>query len=193
MGFLDALLGRQARPRRRPPDRLFAMSTAYVTLETQHGIKHARRGRRSSSSRWRPPTSTQIVTEMEEVLRAPARRPARRSRRRDDELRLPLDDPARRRRRGPRRRHQRGQRRARGRRLRRPRARRRVRVRGRARAAACTSSTTTSAAPGTRSCRPRGEQQRDDERELQLKAQIGGELPIEPELERWFPLWGVPI
>ena len=38
-----------------------------------------------------------------------------------------------------------------------------------------------------------GEQQRSVERELQLKAQIGDELPIEPELERWFPLWGVPI
>jgi hypothetical protein len=38
-----------------------------------------------------------------------------------------------------------------------------------------------------------GDQQRSVERELQLKAQIGGELPIEPELERWFPLWGVPI
>jgi hypothetical protein len=31
------------------------------------------------------------------------------------------------------------------------------------------------------------------ERELQLKAQIGSELPIEPEIERWFPLWGIPI
>jgi hypothetical protein len=38
-----------------------------------------------------------------------------------------------------------------------------------------------------------GEQQRSTERELQLKAQIGGELPIEPELERWFPLWGIPF
>jgi hypothetical protein len=38
-----------------------------------------------------------------------------------------------------------------------------------------------------------GEQARNVERELQIKAQIGGELPIEPELERWFPLWGVPI
>jgi hypothetical protein len=36
-------------------------------------------------------------------------------------------------------------------------------------------------------------QQRDTERELQIKAQIGAELPIEPELERWFPLWGIPI
>ena len=38
-----------------------------------------------------------------------------------------------------------------------------------------------------------GEQQRDSERELQLKAQIGSELPVEAELERWFPLWGIPV
>jgi hypothetical protein len=38
-----------------------------------------------------------------------------------------------------------------------------------------------------------GEQQRDSERELRLKAQIGAELPVEAELERWFPLWGIPI
>jgi PspAB-like protein len=35
--------------------------------------------------------------------------------------------------------------------------------------------------------------ERSTERELQLKAQMSGELPIEPELERWFPLWGIPI
>jgi hypothetical protein len=35
--------------------------------------------------------------------------------------------------------------------------------------------------------------ERSTERELQLKAQMGAELPIEPELERWFPLWGIPI
>jgi hypothetical protein len=35
--------------------------------------------------------------------------------------------------------------------------------------------------------------ERSTERELQLKAQIGSELPLEPELERWFPLWGIPI
>jgi hypothetical protein len=38
-----------------------------------------------------------------------------------------------------------------------------------------------------------GEQARDAERELQLKAILDGELPVEPELERWFPLWGIPI
>jgi PspA associated protein B len=38
-----------------------------------------------------------------------------------------------------------------------------------------------------------GDHQRDNERELRLKAQVGAELPVEPELERWFPLWGIPI
>ena len=38
-----------------------------------------------------------------------------------------------------------------------------------------------------------GPQQRDSERELRLKAQVGADLPVEPELERWFPLWGIPI
>jgi hypothetical protein len=35
--------------------------------------------------------------------------------------------------------------------------------------------------------------ERSTERELQIKAQMNAELPIEPELERWFPLWGIPI
>jgi len=38
-----------------------------------------------------------------------------------------------------------------------------------------------------------GDKQRDTERELQLKAQVGHELPIEAELERWFPLWEIPL
>jgi len=38
-----------------------------------------------------------------------------------------------------------------------------------------------------------GAEQRSTERELQIKAQIASELPLEPELERWFPLWGIPI
>ncbi len=38
-----------------------------------------------------------------------------------------------------------------------------------------------------------GAQQRDTERELRLKAQFGTELPVEADLERWFPLWGIPI
>lgn len=40
---------------------------------------------------------------------------------------------------------------------------------------------------------PGAANERDTERELRLKAQMAGELPMEPELERWFPLWGIPI
>ncbi|HEX7609207.1 MAG TPA: hypothetical protein VF380_00915 [Solirubrobacteraceae bacterium] len=40
---------------------------------------------------------------------------------------------------------------------------------------------------------PGNAQERMTERELQIKAQISSELPMEPELERWFPLWGIPI
>ena len=38
-----------------------------------------------------------------------------------------------------------------------------------------------------------GQQQRDNERELRLKAQLERDLPIEQDLGRWFPLWDVPI
>src|SRR3954454_12177120 len=38
-----------------------------------------------------------------------------------------------------------------------------------------------------------GTQKRNTERELQLKAQLGSDLPLEPELERWFPLWEIPL
>ena len=38
-----------------------------------------------------------------------------------------------------------------------------------------------------------GPQSRDTEAELRLKAQVGAELPIEPEMTRWFPLWDVPL
>ena len=38
-----------------------------------------------------------------------------------------------------------------------------------------------------------GANQRSTERELQIKAQMASELPMEPEITRWFPLWGIPI
>ena len=40
---------------------------------------------------------------------------------------------------------------------------------------------------------PKPGKQRDNEYELRLKAQIENDLPIEPELDRWFPLWDVPL
>jgi hypothetical protein len=38
-----------------------------------------------------------------------------------------------------------------------------------------------------------GTQQRDTERELRLKAQLERELPFEQETTRWFPLWEIPL
>jgi hypothetical protein len=40
---------------------------------------------------------------------------------------------------------------------------------------------------------PSGDKKRDTEREFQLRAQIGEELPIEPETSRWLPLWELPL
>jgi hypothetical protein len=38
-----------------------------------------------------------------------------------------------------------------------------------------------------------GERQRNNEREFQLKAALERELPLEQEPERWFPLWEIPL
>ena len=38
-----------------------------------------------------------------------------------------------------------------------------------------------------------GEQARNSERELRLKAQLGAELPFEEDVARWFPLWEIPL
>ena len=39
---------------------------------------------------------------------------------------------------------------------------------------------------------PSGQQQRDNTRELALRAAIGDDLRIEPDLSRWFAIWGAP-
>jgi hypothetical protein len=38
-----------------------------------------------------------------------------------------------------------------------------------------------------------GDKARDNERELRLKSQIGRELPWEDDVARWFPLWEIPL
>ena len=38
-----------------------------------------------------------------------------------------------------------------------------------------------------------GDKQRDSERELRLKAQLGQEVPFEEDMTRWFPLWEIPL
>ena len=40
---------------------------------------------------------------------------------------------------------------------------------------------------------PTGNKERDSERELRLKAQLSTELPFEEDIARWFPLWEIPL
>ena len=40
---------------------------------------------------------------------------------------------------------------------------------------------------------PGGGEKRDNELELRVRGVLGTDLPIEADLTRWFPLWGVPI
>ncbi|MFJ5232128.1 hypothetical protein ACIQBJ_19800 [Kitasatospora sp. NPDC088391] len=39
---------------------------------------------------------------------------------------------------------------------------------------------------------PGGGEKRDNALELQVKAMLGNDLRIEPDLSRWFPVWGAP-
>jgi len=190
MGFLDVLIGKRklAGP---APDRLFAMSTAYVTLETELGITS-----RGNAAIVFQPLSTvdfeAIVNDMEQVVSATAEDSATKVDTSDDSFGFrwlvlrgsDFDNLV-------------------------------VGVNG-------VSSALQTGGYGDRvlcavfafqngrkqplywiynykrgSFYPfvpaGGEQQRDSEAELRLKAQIGNELPVEPELSRWFPLWGIPI
>jgi len=40
---------------------------------------------------------------------------------------------------------------------------------------------------------PGGGERRDNQKELQLQAALGNEVPLEADLTRWFPIWGAPI
>jgi hypothetical protein len=39
---------------------------------------------------------------------------------------------------------------------------------------------------------PLGDQKRDNALELQVRSALGDDLKIEPDLSRWFPVWGAP-
>ena len=68
MGFLDSILGGKKKLKGPAPDRLFALSTAYVTLSTGHGIET-----KGTAAIVFQPLATadfeSIVNEMEEILR----------------------------------------------------------------------------------------------------------------------------
>ena len=40
---------------------------------------------------------------------------------------------------------------------------------------------------------PTGHEQRDTEQELKLKSLVADDLTVEPDLDRWFPLWDLPV
>jgi hypothetical protein len=40
---------------------------------------------------------------------------------------------------------------------------------------------------------PSGERRRDNATELRLAAVMDRELPVEKDFERWYPLWGIPV
>ena len=190
MGFLDALLGR-TKVKAPAPDRLFALTTAYVDLETQQGIKT----RGAAAIVFQPLATSDfqgIVSEMEEVLHGTGTETGSTVETSDDEfgyrwmiIRDPdLEDLV-------------------------------VGVNAVSEALAVGgySDRVLCAvfAFEDSTGRPiyfiynykrgtwypfvpaRGDKQRDNERELQIKAQVGQGLPFEAELERWFPLWGIPI
>jgi hypothetical protein len=40
---------------------------------------------------------------------------------------------------------------------------------------------------------PTGNEQRDTELELRIRGVLGTDLPVEPDLSRWFPIWDLPV
>jgi hypothetical protein len=193
MGFLDALFGGGKKLKGPAPDRIFAMVTAQITIETSLGLKH-----RNSAGIVFQPLGTadfsQIVKDTEELLRSSAEDTGTQVETHDDEFGYrwvilrdqDFDDLV-----------------------------QAVNVVSTEltaggygdRLLAAVFAFEDPAAGG----KPvyfiynfkrgkyypfvpaPGDKARNNEREFQLKAQLQNELPIEPELERWFPLWEIPL
>ena len=190
MGFFDALFGGGKTLKGPAPDRIFAMVTAQITLETGLGLKH-----RNKAGIVFQPLGTadfqQIVRDAEELLRGAAEDTGTTVETHDDEFGyrwVVLNDPD---------------------------------FDDLVQAVNVVSTELQGGGYGDRLLaavfafeddgRPiywiynfkrgkyypfvpaPGTQQRNNEREFQLKAQMQNELPIEEELERWFPLWEIPL
>ena len=190
MGFLDALLGGRRKLKMPAPDRLFAMTTAQVTMETSLSLKH----RNVAGIVFQPLATADfksIVSDTEELLRGSAEDTGTTVESADDEfgyrwIVLRDDD-----------------------------------FEDLVVSVNVVSSQLEGGGYGDRLLaavfafeedgRPLyfiynfkrgayypfvpgpGERQRNNERELQLKAQLEADLPMEQELERWFPLWEIPL
>jgi hypothetical protein len=189
VGFLDALTGGRGKLKTPAPDRLFAMSTAYVTLETGLGIKH-----RGVAGIVFQPLGTadfqSIVKETEELVRGTAEETGTKVESADDEfgyrwlilrddefedLVVSLNTVS-------------------------------VQLQGGGygdRLLACVFAFEEEGRPlyfiynfkrgAFYPFVPSGEKSRDGEREMRLKAQAGGEVPFEEDVSRWFPLWEIPL
>ena len=190
MGFLDSLLGRSRTAKPAKTDRLFALTTAHVTLSTQHGIESGGKAGLVFQAEATSDFAT-IVKEAEEILHATGEETGTQVESTEDDFGyrwvvLSDDD-----------------------------------VEDLVVGVNSIKDALDTGGYGdrvlaavfkfTESGRPLyfiynvkrgtwypfvpapGDKERNTERELQLKAQLGGELPFEPELERWFPLWGVPL
>ncbi len=191
MGFLDSLLGRSRTPSPAKKDRLFAMSTAHVTLETSHGMTS---GGKAGIVFQAEATSdfSRIVADAEELLQATGEETGTQVESTDDKYGyrwVVLSDPD---------------------------------VEDLVVGISTIKDSLDVGGYGARILAAvfrftreggrdaffiynvkrgfwypfvpgEGDKVRDNEAELRLKAQLAGELPMEPELERWFPLWGVPL
>ena len=191
MGFLDALFGTKGKLKGAAPDRLFAMTTANVTMETGLGLK----SKQCAGVVFQPIATAdfkQIVEETNELLAGTAEETGTKIATHDDEygyrwLILRDDDPD-----------------------------------DLVVAMNTVSVELQGAGYGDRllaavfayaddagkplyfiynfkrgSYYPfvpaKGDKARDTERELRIKSQLGGELPWEEDMARWFPLWDIPL
>jgi GNAT superfamily N-acetyltransferase len=191
VGFLDGLLGTKGKLKGAAPDRLFAMTTANVTLETGLGLK----SKQCAGVVFQPIATAdfkQIVTETEELLKGTAEETGTEVRSHDDQygyrwLILRDDDPddlvvamntvS-------------------------------VELQGAGYGDRLLAAVFAYADEGGRTVYfiynfkrgayypfvpAPGTQARDTEHELRIKAQLARELPWEEDLARWFPLWDIPL
>jgi hypothetical protein len=190
MGFFDALFGSKGKLKAAAPDRLFAMTTANITLETGLGMKH----RECAGVVFQPIGTAdfrQIVTETEELLAGTAEETGTRVETHDDEhgyrwliLRDPdFDDLVV--------------------------AMNTVSVQ--LQGAGYGDRLLAAVFGFSENAKPvyfiynfkrgayypfvpaKGAQARDTEHELRIKSQLGAELPWEEDMGRWFPLWDIPL
>jgi hypothetical protein len=190
VGFFDALFGSKGKLKAPAPDRLFAMTTANVTLETGLGLKH----RECAGIVFQPVGTAdfqQIVKETEELLAGTTEETGTTVEARDDEygyrwliLRDPdFDDLV-------------------------------VAlntVSSQLQSAGYGDRLLASVFGFEENGKPiyfiynfkrgayypfvpaPGEQARNTERELRIQSQLGAELPWEEDMGRWFPLWDIPF